>query len=999
MGRPTENETQFSMLSGLNTEQLLLLERACDQYEVDFRSQRAADVETYLAQLPTEMHTRVRVELQTLRECLLRDCLTQEADLLARATCADGTPLANTPQATSSAANAGKNVHATVVQPLRAGRFELHELLGTGGAGAVWKALDRQLNRWVAFKIPLTNTSIDADKFLEEARTAARLRHPNIVGVLDVGQDEQGCFIVQELIEGLTLSDKLRQSRYDARAAAELVSTIAAAVAYAHQTGIVHRDLKPQNILIDAHDRPMILDFGLACEWFVSLPQDHQGKILGTPAYMAPEQAAGQSQRAEPRTDVYALGVILFQMVTGELPFRGDVPSVLHQVQHVDPPLALDLNPQVPVELSTLCESCLEKSITRRLASAAFLHDELQRYLRFQPIHSRPTHWRSRVAKWFYRSPLVATLCGLAGVMVGLLLIGAIATTIIISRDWEREHILRMVAERERLSAVEARDKQREALEQAVQAGVAAQESRSRAEAEAILSQASLQYLESMIQSSDPVSWVLQTSLGPVTEAPQLADWLDAAAQRTRVELVGQPRVQARMLDTIANGCRSLGRYAEARQLLDQADLIRNAAGATGQVSLPVELVRHKFYRALLCQDTADLPQARELFGAALNECSNLKPATPLLEADIHFHLGWNHSLDRKFDLALPCFQRALEIRRAECHADSGLIKAAELAIKYCEDSEDGQLSVRQLQAVLAGNDRYSRLVNDYLKMLAWRQLGRWSEAIDAYQSILDQLTLALPAKHPLIVLAHGEYAEVCWRGGDFRRALPAIEKAIAWAEELAPEHVKLRQAREFFGSELLRAQRFEEAGEQFQRLIDRDTKLGDRFSSTAYEGMVWVHLMTGRTDEAIELAEQLIAHTSSEPAYRRAWFHYVLARAASKGDEKELEQKNNEQAYELAASVVELPQNGLWLERLSNIFVRENQLDRSLDLLEKSIACERNTKPARHPHLAERLMTYARVLKNAQSMQESEKAFREAQAIYKLSLPEDDVRLQATLP
>ena len=992
-----ESDSQGLQLSpsGLTTEQLLLLERECDRFEMDFMSGRNVTFDDYLTQLPPELHARAQCELQNLETFLRRSSLTQRTGLSIQATqTAVKTPLpdksSNCSESTSCSQSSGRTV--------RAGRFELVELLGSGGAGSVWKAMDRHLARWVAFKTPLTNTALDTDRFLAEARTAARLHHPNIVRVLDAGQDELGCFIVSELVEGMTLADKIRQGRLDAFAAAELISVVAGAVAHAHQSGIVHRDLKPHNILIDAQGRPMVLDFGLACEWFVETPHDNHGKLLGTPAYMAPEQAAGQSPRAEPRTDVYALGVILFQLLTGELPFRGEVASILHQVIHVDPPQAIDLNPSIPKDLNTLCQCCLEKAPARRLTSAAFLRDELQRVVKFQPIQSRSSNWRTRLAKWGYRNPVVAALTAIAVVMVGLLLAGAIITTFVISQAWEREHALRLDADRERVNALDARDQQRAALLQAVEAEATAQQARNHAESESRLSQASLQYLESMIQSSDPVSWVLQTSVGPVTEAPALADWLDAAAERTRTELIGQPRIQARMLDTLANGCRSLGRYAQARRLLDQAELIRQATSAPSEMALPAELVRHQFYRALLWQDTADLPKARTLLTSTLEESLALKPAMPLLEADIEFHLGWNRSLARDFEAARPHFQRSLEIRRQVCTADSGLIKAAQLALEACSKSDDDPLSVRQLQ-LIGGNDRYSQLVNDYLKILAWRQLGRWPEVIEAYPPLLDRLATALPPKHPLIVLAYGEYAEVCWRGGDFRRALPAIQSAISWAEELSPEHIKLRDAREKFGYELLRAQRFEEAGLQFQRVIDRDKNVGDRFSSIAVEGMVWVHLMAGRSTEALELAQQLLAHTTNELPYRRAWYHYVVARAAAYVGDEALEDKCNAQSYELVSSVSELPRSGLWLERISNIYVREQQLDRAAEIMSQAIACERAAEPATHPHLADRLMTLARILRNANRLEESKQAYQEAQAIYKQSLPDDDIRLRTPLP
>ncbi len=348
------------------------------------------------------------------------------------------------------------------------------------------------------------------------------------------------------------------------REAAKLVSTLAAAVAYAHQAGVVHRDLKPQNILMDADQRPMILDFGLACEWFTGLPNTYHGKLAGTPAYMAPEQAAGKSIRAEPRTDVYALGVILFQLLTGELPFRGDVSSVLHQVVYAEPPRALELSPQVPLELDILCQCCLEKSVARRLASAAFLHEELERYLQHQPIQSRPSSWRSRAAKWFYRNPVVSSLATLASLMIVLLLVGAIATSIVVlaglgTRTHFADGSRARTAERRRGSRQTTRSARASAGSQDSSAPVAAS-SGSRVALERCFA--------AVFGIDDPVIGSCQLGTAKFGRtghrSSSMADWLDAAAERTRVELVGQPRVQARMLDTLANGCRSLGRYREA---------------------------------------------------------------------------------------------------------------------------------------------------------------------------------------------------------------------------------------------------------------------------------------------------------------------------------------------------------------------------------------------------------------------------------------------------
>ncbi len=470
-------------------------------------------------------------------------------------------------------------------------------------------------------------------------------------------------------------------------------------------------------------------------------------------------------------------------------------------------------------------------------------------------------------------------------------MIGALATATVVSQAWSREYDLRMEADRQRAAAITARDQTQAAWHQALQAEALAEKSRQHAEAEAILSQTSLQFLEHMIESSDPVSWVLHASLGPISQSPNLADWLEAASERARTELVNQPRIQARVFDTLANGCRSLGKYDKAKQLLDQSEIIRNTLASTGKSSEPAELIRHQFYRGVLYQDLHDLTQAERLLQAALESSRSLRRSQPLLEADISFHLGLNASLARRFDVAQSHFQQALQIRQQVCPADSSLVKAAQVACELCNEQGDHILSLPQLQALVGGNDLYSRLVQDYLKVLAWRQFEKWGSAAAAYKPVLDQLASALPPKHPLLILAHGEYAELCWRAGDFRQALPAIEETIRLAEEVEPEHVRLRQVREIYGAELLRSLRYENAGRQFQLLIERDLSVGDRFSHVAAEGMIWVKLMTNRKQEGLEQAKDLVSRTQHLPSYQQAWYQYQLARAAMLNGEASLTQ------------------------------------------------------------------------------------------------------------
>jgi serine/threonine protein kinase len=319
------------------------------------------------------------------------------------------------------------------------GDYELLEEIARGGMGVVYKAQQVSLKRTVALKMILAGqlaSAADVQRFRKEAEAAANLKHSNIVAIHEVGQHEGQHYFSMDYIPGRSLADLVREGPLPPKQAARYVRIIAEAVQFAHQHGTLHRDLKPSNILIDGNDQPHVTGFGLAKRVASgqcpvagahnaaspspaasdSAPATHltaTGQVLGTPSYMPPEQAGGKRGQVGPASDVYALGAILYDLVTGRPPFQAATAlDTLLQVLDAEPVSPRLLNPMIDRDMETMCLKCLQKEPNRRYDSAQALADDLERYLNGQPIHARPIGDFRRFWRWCRRNPRVALLSG-----------------------------------------------------------------------------------------------------------------------------------------------------------------------------------------------------------------------------------------------------------------------------------------------------------------------------------------------------------------------------------------------------------------------------------------------------------------------------------------------------------------------------------------------------------------------------------------------------------
>lgn len=677
------------------------------------------------------------------------------------------------------------------------GKFRLLSAAGQGTYGTVYRALDTELDRVVAIKIPRGVWLSDDDnqsRFFREARSVAQLNHPGIVPVFEAGYSDGIHYLVAEYVDGTTLTDKIEKREFSFRETAELVAKVADALQHAHDHGVIHRDLKPSNIMIATDGAPRVMDFGLAKRTSGDATMTLEGQVIGTPAYMSPEQAAGEINRTDGRSDIYCLGVILYQLLTGELPFRGNQRMLIRQVIDDDPRQPSSLNDRVPRDLETICLKSMAKEMDRRYLSAAELAADLRRWLRDEPIQARPITRTMKAWRWIRRNRGTATLAASTTLLLIAISFVSTAWAITISRIAEKER-------RTAIVALQAQGREEAARIAAQNERDAAERARTTAMREQEIATHVSDFMVDLFQASDPIGLggFGIRGIHDQSGSLSLAEMLDRATDRVRIDLKNQPRVQAKLMATLGNVHRSRGNLEQAKELIKTAhqQWIDHSGDELGRA-------RIRYLLAWVNHDLGRLDESKQQYEEVLEIQERVLGREHLETAATLFNYAWlladlckatanrtNSSIHTEIQ---SLFREVLHTRRQQLgdgHRDVAVAMTGLLAalIGRGDVEEIKQLLVEALRIYHAqeNGQQLGMAVSLFFTGAMARKNGRFEKAIMDYRKGIDISKEVLGNKHPLVAVALGELAGTLKQTGNLLEAEPAVLECLAIARAIAP--------------------------------------------------------------------------------------------------------------------------------------------------------------------------------------------------------------------
>jgi len=650
--------------------------------------------------------------------------------------------------------------------------YEILGELGRGGMGVVYQARQTKVNRLVALKMILADRPTglhERIRFQIEVEAVAHLRHLNIVQLYEIGDHNDRPFFSLEFCDGGSLAQRLKSWKPGPREAAALIETLARAIHYAHLRGIVHRDLKPANILLTADGIPKITDFGLAKRTEGGHDLSQSGAILGTAAYMAPEQALGKVRDTGPAADVYALGAILYELLTGRPPFSGgSTLEILTRVATEEPVPPSRCGARVPRDLETICLKCLEKEPGKRYASAEELADDLWCFLEGRPVQARPLGRLERAWRWCRRNPAVA---GLVTAVAASLLLGAgVATVFAVQAQQkaEDERVARQAAEAAAAGERQARESTEKRLGQIKKAN---------------------EILGSIFRDLDPRTAEKEGKALRVL----LGERLDHAAEALDAEAVGDPLTMAHLQDTLGQSLLGLGYPERAVVLYARA---------------------HQIFKAHLGPDHANTLGTLNNLAMAHEAAGQVERALPLLEQILEKRkatLGPDHpstlyslanlasayQASGRVGRAVPLLEQVLEKRKATLPPDhlDILTSMHNLAGAYLAASQP-ERAVPLLELVLAkcqaryGPDHTRTLSGMHSLGMAYQATGQLDRALPLLEQTLEKCQATLGPNHPHTLATMNVLGQAYQAAGRFDRALSLLEQVREKLQaKFGPDH------------------------------------------------------------------------------------------------------------------------------------------------------------------------------------------------------------------